>query len=242
MPVRALYCGSAEVDKPNLVQVANEVIPKLKFNHKLRKREGKKPPEVELTISIDGVTIQEPETDTTPKQIRRQYSLERIEYCGDNNGGKKYFAFITIEKDTRKQLCYVFASGRLAREIKLVFIKVINLAFDRWSKSSAKDFEDRERAFALKQKPKRLEHENNVCEQRSQDIAGIKGSTEVSSYLAQHNLPDILHPPAAVNDTPRMNSAEILKLDQDWRNIRNHWVNVALHYCANFGNDNGMQA
>lgn len=44
-----------------------EAICKLKFNQQLRKSEGTKTPKVELTISIDGVAIQEPKTKTTPK-------------------------------------------------------------------------------------------------------------------------------------------------------------------------------
>ena len=39
-----------------------EGIRKLKFNQQLRKAEGNKTPKVELTISIDGVAIQEPKT------------------------------------------------------------------------------------------------------------------------------------------------------------------------------------
>jgi hypothetical protein len=50
------------VDQPKGIEVVKEGIRKLKFNQQLRKAEGNKTPKVELTISIDGVAIQEPKT------------------------------------------------------------------------------------------------------------------------------------------------------------------------------------
>ena len=54
--------GSTEVDQPKGIEVVKEGIRKLKFTQQLRKAEGNKIPKVELTISIDGVAIQEPKT------------------------------------------------------------------------------------------------------------------------------------------------------------------------------------
>jgi len=56
------FLGSTEVDQPKGIEVVKEGIRKLKFNQQLRKAEGNKTPKVELTISIDGVAIQEPKT------------------------------------------------------------------------------------------------------------------------------------------------------------------------------------
>ena len=50
------------MDQPKGIEVVKEGIRKLKFNQQLRKAEGNKTPKVELTISIDGVAIQEPKT------------------------------------------------------------------------------------------------------------------------------------------------------------------------------------
>jgi hypothetical protein len=54
------FLGNTEVDQPKGIEVVKEGIRKLKFNQQLRKSEGTKTPKVELTISIDGVAIQEP--------------------------------------------------------------------------------------------------------------------------------------------------------------------------------------
>ena len=55
------------MDQPKGIEVVKEAICKLKFNQQLRKSEGTKTPKVELTISIDGVAIQEPKTKTSAK-------------------------------------------------------------------------------------------------------------------------------------------------------------------------------
>lgn len=58
------------MDQPKGIEVVKEAICKLKFNQQLRKSEGTKTPKVELTISIDGVAIQEPKTKTSPKVLQ----------------------------------------------------------------------------------------------------------------------------------------------------------------------------
>ncbi|CAA9996963.1 unnamed protein product, partial [Nesidiocoris tenuis] len=56
------FMGSTEVDQPKGIEVVKEGIRKLQFNQQLKKAEGTKMSKVELTISIDGVAIQEPKT------------------------------------------------------------------------------------------------------------------------------------------------------------------------------------
>jgi hypothetical protein len=58
------------VDQPKGIEVVKEGIRKLKFNQQLRKAEGNKTPKVELTISIDGVAIQEPKTKVHTVQVQ----------------------------------------------------------------------------------------------------------------------------------------------------------------------------
>ncbi len=53
------------MDQPKGTDVIREGIRKLKFNQQLKKAEGAKPTKVELTISVDGVTIQEPKSKVT---------------------------------------------------------------------------------------------------------------------------------------------------------------------------------
>ncbi|CAD1472729.1 unnamed protein product, partial [Heterotrigona itama] len=199
------YLGSTEVDQPKGIEVVKEAICKLKFNQQLRKSEGTKTPKVELTISIDGVAIQEPKTKTSPKRIMHQYPLHRISYCADDKGEKKFFSFIAKEENADRHTCFVFVSDKLAEEITLTIGQAFDLAYRRFLETSGKDLETQRRCMVLQQKIKRLEYENNVYRQRLQDIAAIKGSADVSAYLSQHNLPDILHVPGATNDTVQVN-------------------------------------
>lgn len=199
------YLGSTEVDQPKGIDVVKEAICKLKFNQQLKKSEGTKTPKVELTISIDGVAIQEPKTKTTPKRIMHQYPLHRISYCADDKGEKKFFSFIAKEEDAERHTCFVFVSDKLAEEITLTIGQAFDLAYRRFLETSGKDLEAQRRCMVLQQKIKRLEHENNVYRQRLQDIAAIKGSADVSTYLSQHNLPDIFHVPGAPSDSLQVN-------------------------------------
>ncbi|TGZ50278.1 PTB domain-containing engulfment adapter protein 1 [Temnothorax longispinosus] len=199
------YLGSTEVDQPKGIEVVKEAICKLKFNQQLKKSEGTKTPKVELTISIDGVAIQEPKTKTTPKRIMHQYPLHRISYCADDKGEKKFFSFIAKEEDAERHTCFVFVSDKLAEEITLTIGQAFDLAYRRFLETSGKDLETQRRCMVLQQKIKRLEHENNVYRQRLQDVAVIKGSADVSAYLSQHNIPDILHVPGAPTDSPQVN-------------------------------------
>ncbi|XP_012270103.1 PTB domain-containing engulfment adapter protein 1 [Orussus abietinus] len=191
------YLGSTEVDQPKGIEVVKEAICKLKFNQQLRKSEGTKTPKVELTISIDGVAIQEPKTKTSPKRIMHQYPLHRISYCADDKGEKKFFSFIAKEEDAERHTCFVFVSDKLAEEITLTIGQAFDLAYRRFLETSGKDLEAQRRCMVLQQKIKRLEYENNFYRQRLHDIAAIKGKADVQAYLAKHNLPHILHVPEA---------------------------------------------
>lgn len=199
------YLGSTEVDQPKGIEVVKEAICKLKFNQQLRKSEGTKTPKVELTISIDGVAIQEPKTKTSPKRIMHQYPLHRISYCADDKGEKKFFSFIAKEEDAERHTCFVFVSDKLAEEITLTIGQAFDLAYRRFLETSGKDLETQRRCMILQQKIKRLEHENNIYRQRLQDIAAIKGSADVAAYLSQHNLPEILHVPGSSSEVTQVN-------------------------------------
>jgi len=59
------FLGSTEVDQPKGIDVVKEGIRKLKFNQQIKKAEGSKTPKAELTVSIDGVAIQEPKSEKT---------------------------------------------------------------------------------------------------------------------------------------------------------------------------------
>ncbi|XP_063217756.1 PTB domain-containing engulfment adapter protein 1 isoform X2 [Bacillus rossius redtenbacheri] len=185
------FLGNTEVDQPKGIEVVKEGIRKLKFNQQLRKAEGSKTPKVELTISIDGVAIQEPKT----KQIMHQYPLHRISYCADDKGEKRFFSFIAKEVDSERHMCFVFVSDKLAEEITLTIGQAFDLAYRRFLETSGKDLEAQRRLMLLQQKVKKLETENGVLRQRLTDItdiAQIKSQSDVEEYLARNGISDLL--------------------------------------------------
>ncbi|XP_021933552.1 PTB domain-containing engulfment adapter protein 1 isoform X2 [Zootermopsis nevadensis] len=182
------FLGSTEVDQPKGIEVVKEGIRKLKFNQQLRKAEGSKTPKVELTISIDGVAIQEPKT----KRIMHQYPLHRISYCADDKGEKKFFSFIAKEPDSERHVCFVFVSDKLAEEITLTIGQAFDLAYRRFLETSGKDLEVQRRLMLLQQKVKRLESENSLLRQRLSDVAQIKGQSDIEEYMSQNGITDLL--------------------------------------------------
>lgn len=182
------FLGSTEVDQPKGIEVVKEGIRKLKFNQQLRKAEGNKTPKVELTISIDGVAIQEPKT----KRIMHQYPLHRISYCADDKGEKRFFSFIAKEADLERHMCFVFVSDKLAEEITLTIGQAFDLAYRRFLETSGKDLEVQRRLMLLQQKVKRLESENSILRQRLTEVAQIKGQSDVEEYMSQNGITDIL--------------------------------------------------
>ena len=104
------FLGCTEVDKPKGIDVVKQGIQKLKFNQQLKKSEGSKTPKAELTISVEGVAIQEPKT----KKILHQYPLHKISYCADDKAEKRFFSFISKDGDG-KHTCFVFVSDKLVR-------------------------------------------------------------------------------------------------------------------------------
>lgn len=90
---------------------------KLKFNQQLKKSEAgsgnAKTPKAELTISVSGVTIQEPKS----KKVLHEYPLHRISYCADDKAEKRFFSFIAKDADSTKHTCFVFLSDKLVSNI-----------------------------------------------------------------------------------------------------------------------------
>ncbi|XP_054280730.1 PTB domain-containing engulfment adapter protein 1 [Macrosteles quadrilineatus] len=181
------FLGNTEVDQPKGIEVVKEGIRKLKFNHQLRKSEGSKIPKVELTISIDGVAIQEPKT----KRILHQYPLHRISYCADDKGEKKFFSFIAKESgDNEQHSCFVFVSKNLAEEITLTIGQAFDLAYKRFLETSGRDLEVQRRLIILQQNVKRLEAENTVLRQRLKEFANGQ-IQNVDEYCRYNSISDI---------------------------------------------------
>lgn len=81
------------MDQPKGIEVVKEAIRKLQFTQQIKKAENGsnyKTKKVEITVSIDGVAIQEPRSNN----ILHQFPLHKISYCADEKGAKKFFSFI----------------------------------------------------------------------------------------------------------------------------------------------------
>ncbi|XP_013774187.1 PTB domain-containing engulfment adapter protein 1-like isoform X2 [Limulus polyphemus] len=149
------FLGNTEVDQPKGINVVKQGIQKLRFSQQLKKSEGGKIPKVELTISVDGVAIQ----DFKTKKIFHQYPLHRISYCADDKCDKKFFSFIAKEEN-EKHNCFVFISDKLSQEITLTIGQAFDLAYRRFLETSGKDMEMKKNYMILQKRVQELENEN----------------------------------------------------------------------------------
>ncbi|XP_067137981.1 PTB domain-containing engulfment adapter protein 1-like [Centruroides vittatus] len=150
------FLGSTEVEQAKGIDVVKEGIRKLKFNQQVKRADGTKIPKVELTISIDGVAIQEPKA----KKVYYTYPLHRISYCADDKSDKKFFSFIAKEIETDKHKCFVFVSDKLAEEITLTIGQAFDLAYRRFLETFNKDLEMKKRCMILQKRVCDLTAEN----------------------------------------------------------------------------------
>jgi len=192
------FLGNTPVDQPKGIDMVKEGIRKLQFTQQIKKSETgqAKPKKVELTISADGVAIQDPKSH----MIMHQFPLHRISYCADDKGEKRFFSFIAkqnTENDAdEKHECFVFVSDKLAEEITLTIGQAFELAYKRFLETSGRDLEAQRRAIVTQQKIKRLETENNIYKQRLLDLSKFASITsELDQYLRRHQLKSLLELP-----------------------------------------------
>jgi len=179
------FLGSTEVDKPKGIEVVKQGIQKLKFNQQLKKSEGAKeakPPKVELTISVEGVSIQEPKT----KKVLHQYPLHKISYCADDRAEKRFFSFISKEEDSDKHTCFVFVSDKLAEEITLTIGQAFELAYKNYLDTSGKEAEQQKQ----QKKISNIERENTLLKSRLKELATLK---DVKAYMTEKNITDLCY-------------------------------------------------
>ena len=174
------FLGSTDVDQPKGIDVVKEGIRKLRFSQQLRKAEGQRTPKVELTVSVDGVAIQEAKA----KRILHQYPLHRISYCADDKAEKKFFSFIAKEADSEKHTCYVFVSDKLAEEITLTIGQAFDLAYRRFLETTGREVEGRRQMTQLQEQVERLQRQNNVLRKRLQDLALLVEPSKLAEFLA----------------------------------------------------------
>merc|ERR1739838_189492 len=181
------FLGSTEVDQPKGIEVVKEGIRKLKFNQQIKKAEGTKTPKVELTVSVDGVAIQEPKS----KKIQHQYPLHRISYCADDKAEKRFFSFIAKDADSNRHTCFVFLSDKLAEEITLTIGQAFELAYKKFLESKGKDLEKEKKEMVMHKRIELLENENKELKKRLTDIANIKGDNDVKQYMRENNISEL---------------------------------------------------
>lgn len=133
------------MDEPKGIEVVKEGIRKMKFSEHLKRAEGSKTPKVELTISIDGVAVQEPKG----KKILHQFPLHHLSYCADDKTEKKFFSFIAKDTTSDHNVCFVFVSDKLAEEITLTIGQAFDLAYRRFLETSGRDLEMRRQLMVL---------------------------------------------------------------------------------------------
>ncbi|CAH1774137.1 unnamed protein product, partial [Owenia fusiformis] len=181
------FLGHCEVDQPKGTEVVKDAIRKMKFNKQLKKAEGQKPPKVELTISADGVTVQDPKS----KIIQHQYPLHRISYCADDKVDKRVFTFIAKDTEHNTHQCFVFNSEKCAEEITLTVGQAFDLAYKKFLDSSSKDMDMKKQYLLLQKKVTLLQHENAELKKRLTEMEKLKDRADVEQYKQQQGISNV---------------------------------------------------
>ncbi|XP_053677206.1 PTB domain-containing adapter protein ced-6 [Anopheles nili] len=238
------YLGSTPVEQPKGIEVVKEAIRRLQFTQQMKKAEGGgnvKTKKVEITISVDGVAIQEPRSLT----IMHQFPLHKISYCADEKGVKKFFSFIaktgtgatttasissgsedtnssnnsTISNGTEdRHECFVFISNKLASDITLTIGQAFDLAYRRYVSDSGKSLE----SVKLMAQKKQLEHTITAYRQRLRDLSEMVSKAELEKLLLKMGLRDICDVPALENGVDGHNN---YNSNNNNINSNNHNVN-----------------
>lgn len=222
------------MNQPKGIEIVKESINKLKLIKPIKKSEGSKIPKVELTISVNGVAIQEPKS----KKIYCQFPLHRISYCADDKTEKKFFSFIAKDIDTGKHLCFVFMSEKMSEEIILTIGQAFDLAYAKFIETSGRELEIHKQLIILQKKVCDLEEENKSLKDRlskyeavtkSDDKVkvtengnqngfdsktnGHKASTVDKSLLNSVPVPALQPPPSSKNRICSPTSVNLLDID-----------------------------
>lgn len=141
------------MDQPKGIDVVKDAIRRLQILQEMKKAEhgsNLKIQKVEITVSIDGVTVQELRT----QKILHQFPLYQISYCADEKASKKFLAFIAKSSENlntnsssspvsskngsdsvvpsisqEKHECFVFISSKYASDITLTIGQAFDLAY-----------------------------------------------------------------------------------------------------------------
>ncbi|XP_055703224.1 PTB domain-containing adapter protein ced-6 isoform X2 [Phlebotomus papatasi] len=198
------FLGSCPVEQAKGIEVVKDAIRRLQFAQQMKKAEGGanvKAKKLEITVSIDGVAIQEPRTQT----ILHQFPLYKISYCADEKGVKKFFSFIaktgaaangdTTPTSEEGHECFVFISSKSASDITLTIGQAFDLAYRRYMNENGKFTE----MGKLQQQNKQLERTVTLYRQRLKELAEILPKSDLDRLLIRLGLKDILEVPAQEN-------------------------------------------
>uniref|UniRef100_A0A1B0CUG7 PID domain-containing protein n=1 Tax=Lutzomyia longipalpis TaxID=7200 RepID=A0A1B0CUG7_LUTLO len=200
------FLGSCPVDQAKGIDVVKDAIRRLQFAQQMKKAEGGnnvKAKKLEITVSIDGVAIQEPRTQT----ILHQFPLYKISYCADEKGVKKFFSFIAKTGNTANgdspvsggteegHECFVFISSKSASDITLTIGQAFDLAYRRYMNENGKFTE----MTKLQQQNKQLERTVTLYRQRLKELAEILPKSDLDRLLIRLGLKDILEVPVQEN-------------------------------------------
>lgn len=181
------FLGECQVESPKGTDVVKDAIRKRKFNKHIQKAEGQRTPRVELCISVDGLTIQDPKS----KIVRHQYPLHRISYCADDKSDKRMFTFIAKAADTNEHYCYVFGSEKSAEEITLTIGQAFDLAYRRFLDTQGKDMEQKKQNTLLQKKIQTLEKENEALKLRIRELELLKDRSDIENYKKNNQITDL---------------------------------------------------
>lgn len=220
------FLGSTPVEQAKGIEVVKEAIRRLQFTQQMKKAEGGsnvKTKKVEITVSVDGVAIQEPRTQT----ILHQFPLHKISYCADEKGVKKFFSFIAktgggsggngslsaasddthssnsrdLDQDgqngPQQHECFVFVSSKLASDITLTIGQAFDLAYRRYVSDNDKTGGD---AGKLQSQNKQLENAVTAYRQRLRDLSELVSKPDLDKLLLRLGLRDICEMPPALEN------------------------------------------
>ncbi|XP_075165161.1 PTB domain-containing adapter protein ced-6 [Haematobia irritans] len=210
------FFGNVSVDQPKGIEVVKDTIRKLQFAQQMKKAETgtqEKFKKVEITISVDGVAVQEPRT----QKILHQFPLHNISYCADEKGVKKFFSFIakTVKplgdnnsngrggspdgstqsssgEETHE--CFVFISNKLASDITLTIGQAFELAFRKYVNNTEKT-----ELGKAQQQIADLEKTVSLYKDRLRDLSQKLNKSQLDSYLFNQGIKDILEVPPQNN-------------------------------------------
>ncbi|XP_059613255.1 PTB domain-containing adapter protein ced-6 [Phlebotomus argentipes] len=197
------FLGSCPVEQAKGIEVVKDAIRRLQFAQQMKKAEGGtnvKAKKLEITVSIDGVAIQEPRTQT----ILHQFPLYKISYCADEKGVKKFFSFIAktggvangeTTPSEEGHECFVFISSKSASDITLTIGQAFDLAYRRYMNENGKFTE----MTKLQSQNKHLDRTVTLYRQRLKELVEILPKSDLDRLLVRLGLKDILEVPVMEN-------------------------------------------